>query len=178
MTAAEAERYHPAQIQTLADTAADLVTAITLTYADEAIGIVACRRRAGLPVVVSFTVETDGRLPSGQTLGAAIEQVDDETDGDPAYYMINCAHPTHFAGVLADGGPLARAASAGCAPTRPRSATPSSTRRGARRRRPGRPRRAPRRAARAAAEPRRARRLLRHRHPRMSRRSPTPGSEA
>ena len=62
-------------------------------------------RAAGLPVAVSFTVETDGRLPSGQTLRAAIEQVDAETDGAPLHYMINCAHPTHFAGALADGGP-------------------------------------------------------------------------
>ena len=63
------------------------------------------RTAAGLPVAVSFTVETDGRLPSGQTLRAAIEQVDAETDGAPLHYMINCAHPTHFAGALADGGP-------------------------------------------------------------------------
>ena len=57
-----------------------------------------------MPSVVSFTVETDGRLPSGQALGEAIEQVDRETDASPAYYMVNCAHPTHFAGVLAEQG--------------------------------------------------------------------------
>ncbi len=104
MTAEEAQRYHSAQMQTLADTPVDLITALTVTYADEAIGMVRAARAAGLPVAVSFTVETDGRLPSGQTLRAAIEQVDAETDGAPLHYMINCAHPTHFAGVLADGG--------------------------------------------------------------------------
>ena len=57
-----------------------------------------------MPVVISFTVETDGRLPSGQPLGEAIEQVDAETDGAPRYFMINCAHPTHFERALADGG--------------------------------------------------------------------------
>ena len=67
--------------------------------------MVRAARAAGLPVAVSFTVETDGRLPSGQTLRAAIEQVDAETDGAPLHYMINCAHPTHFEGALADGGP-------------------------------------------------------------------------
>jgi S-methylmethionine-dependent homocysteine/selenocysteine methylase len=104
MTAAEAERYHAAQMQTLADTAVDLITALTITYADEAIGMVRAARGAGLPVAVSFTVETDGRLPSGQTLRAAIEAVDAATEGAPLHYMINCAHPTHFAPALAGGG--------------------------------------------------------------------------
>jgi homocysteine S-methyltransferase len=105
MSAEEAEQYHAAQMQTLSDTPVDLVTALTVTYADEAIGMTRAARAAGLPVAVSFTVETDGRLPSGQTLRAAIEQVDAETDGAPMHYMINCAHPTHFAGALADAGP-------------------------------------------------------------------------
>jgi homocysteine S-methyltransferase len=61
--------------------------------------------KTGLPVVVSFTVETDGRLPSGHTVGEAIEQVDAETDGTAAYFMLNCAHPTHFAGVLEANAP-------------------------------------------------------------------------
>ena len=105
MTAAEAERYHSAQLQTLGDSATDIACALTITYADEAIGMVRAAEAAGLPISVSFTVETDGRLPSGQTLRAAIEQVDGETDGAPLHYMINCAHPTHFAGALSDGGP-------------------------------------------------------------------------
>jgi homocysteine S-methyltransferase len=73
---------------------------MTLTYADEAAGLVHAAGEHGMPVVISFTVETDGRLPSGQPLGEAIEQVDEETDGAPAYYMVNCAHPTHFEDVL------------------------------------------------------------------------------
>jgi S-methylmethionine-dependent homocysteine/selenocysteine methylase len=73
-----------------------MVTAITMTYADEAVGLARAASRAGLPVAISFTVETDGRLPSGQPLGEAIRDVDEETGGAPAYYMINCAHPTHF----------------------------------------------------------------------------------
>ena len=75
-----------------------MVTAITMTYADEAVGLTRAAEAAGMPVAISFTVETDGRLPSGQPLGEAIEQVDAETDSGPAYYMVNCAHPTHFDG--------------------------------------------------------------------------------
>jgi S-methylmethionine-dependent homocysteine/selenocysteine methylase len=97
-----AQAYHATQIETFAGTPADMVTALTMTYAEEAVGIVRAAARAGLPVAISFTVETDGRLPSGQALAAAIEQVDRETGGGPSYYMINCAHPTHFAPVLED----------------------------------------------------------------------------
>ena len=103
LTADEARDYHAVQIATFAGTAADMVTPLTLTYADEATGIARAAEQAGLPSAISFTVETDGRLPSGQALGEAIEQVDAETDSAPAYYMINCAHPTHFEAVL-DGG--------------------------------------------------------------------------
>jgi homocysteine S-methyltransferase len=108
MSASEAERYHAAQIATFADTAADMVSALTLTYASEAVGIVRAAQSAAIPVAVSFTVETDGRLPSGQSLGEAIEEVDAETDGAPTYFMINCAHPTHFVGVLGEAGPWSR----------------------------------------------------------------------
>ena len=105
MTAAEAERYHDAQIAVFAEEGVDLVSALTLTYADEATGIVRAAARHGVQVVISFTVETDGRLPSGQALGEAIEQVDRDTGAAAAYFMVNCAHPTHFAHVLEDGAP-------------------------------------------------------------------------
>lgn len=105
MTPEEAERYHDAQIAVFADENVDLVSALTLTYADEATGIVRAAMRHVVPVVISFTVETDGRLPSGQALGEAIEQVDQATNGAAAYFMVNCAHPTHFAHVLEDGAP-------------------------------------------------------------------------
>ena len=105
MTAEEAQRYHEPQVETFADTAADLVSALTLTYADEAVGVARAARDTGIPSVISFTVETDGRLPSGQSLREAIGEVDDQTQGSVAYFMINCAHPTHFAHVLeGDGG--------------------------------------------------------------------------
>ena len=100
MTPGEARQYHAAQIDTFSDTAADLVTAMTLTYPEEAVGITRAAQAAAIPVVISFTVETDGRLPTGQGLRDAIEFVDDATSGGPVYYMINCAHPTHFAHVL------------------------------------------------------------------------------
>ena len=104
MTEREAERYHDLQVRAFAGSEADLVGAITMNYVEEAIGIARAALRRGIPAVISFTVETDGKLPTGQTLRAAIERVDAETGGYPSYYMINCAHPTHFAHVLEDRG--------------------------------------------------------------------------
>jgi len=103
MSGYAAASYHGAQIRTFAEAGADLVTAITMTYANEALGVVRAAGAAGLPAVISFTVETDGRLPSGQPLGQAIEEVDAGSDGAAAYFMVNCAHPSHFYDVLEPG---------------------------------------------------------------------------
>ena len=102
MSTADAVSYHAPQVEALADAGVDLISALTMTYAEEAAGIAPRRRTRGVPVAISFTVETDGTLPSGQALGDAIAQVDDETGAAPVHYMVNCAHPTHFAHVLAD----------------------------------------------------------------------------
>lgn len=104
MSAIEAERYHQEQVAVFAESAADMLSAMTINYVDEALGIVRAAARADLPIAVSFTLETDGRLPTGQKLRAAIEQVDHETAGYPAYYLVNCAHPLHIQRGLAEEG--------------------------------------------------------------------------
>jgi S-methylmethionine-dependent homocysteine/selenocysteine methylase len=104
MTDEQAMTFHAPQVETAAGTEADLVSALTMTYTNEAIGVTRAAEAAGMPVVISFTVETDGALPNGEPLGDAIAAVDDATHGAPAYYMINCAHPTHFRSVLETGG--------------------------------------------------------------------------
>ena len=103
MSAGEAETYHSHQAQLLASAGADLLSAITMTNVEEAIGIAKAAERLGVPVVISFTVETDGRLPTSETLASAVTRTDDATGGYPAYYMINCAHPTHFLSALSEG---------------------------------------------------------------------------
>ena len=105
MTPEEAERYHAVQIGSFAATTAEQVTALTMTNANEAIGIVRAAAEAGIPAAISFTVETDGLLPTGQSLRDAVEQVDAATDGGAAYFMINCAHPSHFDGAIEPDGP-------------------------------------------------------------------------
>jgi homocysteine S-methyltransferase len=100
MLAKEARDYHAEQVQTFAGTEADMVNAMTITYPDEAVGIVLAAEEAEIPVAISFTVETDGALPDGTALGEAIERVDEATSGTAAYFGVNCAHPTHFADVF------------------------------------------------------------------------------
>ena len=100
MTGEAAAVYHSFQIDCMATRGVDVITAVTMGYAEEAIGIVRAAQAVGLPVVVSFTLETDGRLPSGMSLPAAIEATDAATGGGAQHFMINCAHPTHFANVL------------------------------------------------------------------------------
>ena len=99
----DAQAYHAEQVAVFADAGCDRVTAITMTNVPEAIGIARAATARGVSCVVSYTVVTDGRLPTGRTLEDAIVDVDAATDAAPAFYMINCAHPSHFAAALDDG---------------------------------------------------------------------------
>jgi homocysteine S-methyltransferase len=121
----EAAAYHRPQLEAFATAGADMVSAFTLTSTGEAIGIVQAARAAGLPVTISFTVETDGRLADGLPLAQAISEVD--RHASPDYFMVNCAHPAHLAPALAEPGP-GGSASPACATTPPPKATPNSTR--------------------------------------------------
>ena len=103
MTPEEAMHYHDLEVEVFAKAGVDLITAITMTYSTEAIGVVKAAQRYHIPVAISFTVETDGSLPSRETLEAAIQRVDQGTDSYPSYYLINCAHPSHFRSVLLKG---------------------------------------------------------------------------
>jgi homocysteine S-methyltransferase len=104
MNPASAAAFHGPQVTALAAAGADLVTAWTMTYAGEAAGIALAARDAGLPCIISFTVETDGRLPDGSTLAAAIMATDAAAGASPLLYMVNCAHVTHIDQALRTGG--------------------------------------------------------------------------
>lgn len=103
MSVEEAEMYHSEQIEVFKHTPVDMISAITMNYVEEAVGIAQAAGAVNLPVVISFTVETNGKLPTGMTLKEAIEQVDENVKESPLYFMINCAHPTHFINELLDG---------------------------------------------------------------------------
>lgn len=98
-----AEDYHAFQAEAFAESTADMISAITMNNVGEAVGIVRAAKRVGMPCIVSFTVETDGRLVNGKPLQAAIEETDAATGAYAAYYMVNCAHPSHFEGALSRG---------------------------------------------------------------------------
>jgi len=105
MTAEQARAYHLPQIKSFLVAGADMATAFTMNYVEEGIGVALAARSVGLPVAISFTLETDGLMPNGMSLGDAIRAVDNATGGYPVYYMINCAHPTHFAHILESDEP-------------------------------------------------------------------------
>jgi S-methylmethionine-dependent homocysteine/selenocysteine methylase len=105
MDADGAAAYHRPQVEVLAAAGADLVTALTLTNPAEAIGVVRAAQACDVPVVIAFTVETDGVLPDGTALADAVVAVDTATGAAPAYFMVNCAHPDHFGAVLEAGDP-------------------------------------------------------------------------
>jgi len=104
MSAEQSHEYHGEQMATFAGTAVDMVAALTMNYPSEASGIALAAADQGLPVCISFTVETDARLPTGMSLAEAIAEVDEVSNHYPAYYMINCAHPTHFGHLFEEGG--------------------------------------------------------------------------
>jgi S-methylmethionine-dependent homocysteine/selenocysteine methylase len=108
MTAEASADYHEFQIERMTEAGVDVVTALTIGYVGEAAGVALAARAQGVPVVVSFTVETDGRLPTGMPLAEAIEATDAATGAYPLHYMINCAHPTHFGHVLDPATPWAK----------------------------------------------------------------------
>ena len=107
MSPEAAADYHGFQVSRMADAGVDVVTGLTIGYVGEAAGIALAARAADVPAIVSFTLETDGRLPTGMPLGEAIEATDAATDAYPLHYMINCAHPTHFDHVLDASAPWA-----------------------------------------------------------------------
>lgn len=91
---------HAPQIHGLGRAGVDMISAMTMTHASEAIGMTRAAQEIDIPIVIAFTLETDGHLPSGQSLEDAIDEVDSATKNGPIYYMINCAHPDHFSTIL------------------------------------------------------------------------------
>lgn len=108
MTPASAAAYHRAQVESFVGTEVDLISAVTMTHAEEAIGVASLAQEFDFPFFLSFTVETDGRLPTGELLGRAIERTDEATDGAALFYMVNCAHPDHFPADLSSGADWTR----------------------------------------------------------------------
>lgn len=108
MTAEQAMEYHAWQIGVLREAAVERITALTLCYPEEAVGVVRAAATLGVPVVAGFTVETDGRLPTGDSVAEAIDQVDEATGGAAEFFIINCAHPTHIAAGIGDARAIER----------------------------------------------------------------------
>jgi S-methylmethionine-dependent homocysteine/selenocysteine methylase len=102
----QAAEYHRLQAEAFAAAGVDVIAAYTITSPHEGLGVARAARRAGVPVLVGFTVETDGRLPDGTPLREAVALV--EAQEPPDGFVVNCAHPTHIAPALEGGEWLGR----------------------------------------------------------------------
>lgn len=102
LTIEELKEYHSEQIYILANENVDIISAFTINYVEEAIGITLVCKDINIPLVISFTLNIDGKLPSGMTLEDSIKYIDKYTNYYPMYYMINCAHPKHFISLFKD----------------------------------------------------------------------------
>lgn len=104
ITAEEAEDYHATQCETLRDCGVDLIWAATINNIPEAVGISRAAARVGLPVNMSFTLDSSHKLKSGPSLKEAIEATDTEAGAArPDSYGINCSHPLEFEPALEPG---------------------------------------------------------------------------
>ncbi len=93
--------YHRPQLASFAAAGISRACVLTLTEVGEAIGLSRAAADVGLAIGIGFTVETDGRLPDGTRLAEAVAAVD--AVAPPAYFVINCAHPSHIlAGLQSD----------------------------------------------------------------------------
>lgn len=100
MTTEEAQQYHSAQVESFSSSNVDIITAATMNYVEEALGVTLAAKSTSTPLVVSFTLSSEGDLPSGMTLKEAIMKVDTISGEYPLHYMINCVHPVYFAELL------------------------------------------------------------------------------
>jgi S-methylmethionine-dependent homocysteine/selenocysteine methylase len=105
---AEAEDYHSVQLTTLRDAKVPLVYAATFNNIPEAVGVVRAARRLGLPIALSFSLDSNSKLKSGPSVKEAIEAVDEATDRAPEFYAINCSHPVEFEPALEPGSWIER----------------------------------------------------------------------
>ena len=108
ITAAEAEDYHAVQLATLKAADVDLAWALTFNNTPEAIGVARAAARIGVPLAISFTLNSASRLSSGPSLAQAVETVEAETGGTPAFYSLNCSHPVEFEPALTAGDWIGR----------------------------------------------------------------------
>ncbi|MGD9657719.1 MAG: homocysteine S-methyltransferase family protein [Methylocystis sp.] len=108
MFPAEVEAYYAPKIDSFAEAGADMATAVTVINVAEAIAIARAAAKAELPSAISFTLETYGMLSTEQSLAVVLSEVEAATLGAPAYYMINCARPSHFQGAIPADEPWTR----------------------------------------------------------------------
>jgi len=72
---------------------ADFLYAGIMPTLPEAAGLARAADSTGLPYIISFTIQQDGKLIDKTTIADAIRYIDSVTQSKPVCYMTNCVHP-------------------------------------------------------------------------------------
>lgn len=89
----EARAFHQWQAELFREAGADFLYAGIMPVLGEAAGMAQAMAETGLPYIISFTIQRDGRLIDGTTITGAIEYIDSLSGPKPVCYMTNCVHP-------------------------------------------------------------------------------------
>ena len=127
LTEGEAREFHRWEAEGFRAAGAEFLLAALMPTLPEARGMAAAMGSTGLPSIISFTLQRNGRLMDGTALHDAITAIDTLSSPPPLCYMANCVHPrivaealscpwnqtetvrTRFLGIQANASPLSHA---------------------------------------------------------------------
>jgi len=90
----EATDFHKWTVEQFCDANVNFLYAGIMPVLSEAAGLAKAIDVTGLPYIISFTIQQDGKLIDGTPIADAIQYIDDITCNRPVCYMANCVHPT------------------------------------------------------------------------------------
>ena len=90
----EAIAFHRWTVERFQKADVDFLFAGIMPCLPEAAGLAKAIDDTGLPYIISFTIQQDGKLIDGTTIADAIQYIDERTVNRPVCYMANCVHPS------------------------------------------------------------------------------------
>lgn len=94
LSESEAQVFHQWQANLFLNAGADFLYAGIMPTLPEATGMAQAMSATGLPYIISFTIQKDGRLIDGTAISEAIAYIDNKATVKPLCYMANCVHPS------------------------------------------------------------------------------------
>ena len=101
LSESEALTFHRWQTEQFRQAEVDFLLAGIMPTLPEAAGMARAMAETGLPYLISFTIQEDGRLIDGAAISDAITYIDRVTETPPLGYLTNCVHPSILRQALA-----------------------------------------------------------------------------